>query len=236
MRKAFEVLKNTNAHIPFVMNDGTELCHLKIGNLWKVHYFDGNEWKRPDLSEIPEDCVECQISGIRDEYGAINLSFICGYSKINRNFETLKLVWFKGRTFDSLRMIGQTKAISGFINDEDYAIATVNHVSFLGRKFKLKLLPIVYRLSYDPIQKNLLFMTIGNGTEFRSYMIKEYKGYLFVSRLLYKGNCLYKMCSFKNEIYFASKFEENRRIEEVADFNDFEAIPIDWEELFEEVK
>lgn len=105
MRKAFEVLKGKNAHIPFIMNDGTELCHLKIGNLWKVHYFDGNSWKRSIFNGIPEDCVECQVSASKNKFGIIDLSFICGYSKINRNFEKLNLVHFKGKNVDELKMV-----------------------------------------------------------------------------------------------------------------------------------
>lgn len=97
MRKAFEVLKGKNAHIPFIINDGTELCHLKIGNLWKIHYFDGNSWKRQIFSGIPEDCAECQAYASKNKFGIINLSSICGYSKINRNFEQLNLVHFKGK-------------------------------------------------------------------------------------------------------------------------------------------
>src|SRR5574344_1720663 len=215
MRKAFELLKTSNAHIPWISNTGLEFCHMKIGNLWKIHYFDGTNWKRLKVPQIPDDCTECQVSSF-EQNGRIFVSFIAGYSRICREFDKLQLVWFSGNDINYLKLAGKIKAISGcLLPDGNITYATINKISMFGRNYRSSHYPFPFRMCYDPLNPYITLITMGNGSDFESLVAT--KNQLF--KITYDENCCYKMCCYKNEIYFATKNEDDRRIVEIEDLS-----------------
>ena len=83
----FNFDKNTFSHMPFVAYGSSpefkaeQFCCLQVGGKWKLHHFDGENWKRIN-TWLPNDSTECsptaefidgkwQIAPIKNKVGKL---------------------------------------------------------------------------------------------------------------------------------------------------------------------
>lgn len=197
-------------------------CCLMQDGKWKLHRFEGGEWKRI-ATGLPEDATECSPCAEYDPVsGKWRLSFIAGGFESGREF----YLYF----IDDLDNPNPEKIISadvGFVFKNRIAYGGRTGMFFIEDGVKTKAITFpdtefLYRVSYNPNNPHeLIFSGQRNDGELfsRVYNLATRKAY----ELSVDGTTAYKATFFNDDCYYAKRGEsgdsEERRIVKAQKFS-----------------
>ena len=230
----FDFIGNLQTHMPFATfgkDDGIiQTCCIMVEGLWKVHIFDGKEWRRVNTG-MPEDATECSPFIEYDPMSAMmSMTFIAGASK-EKGYMRFAMYRIDDLTHPSARKIidancgffwktilvhaGGAGAISIDKCDTTTAIEIRNceynyRVTSTGRSL------------FEILATGQM-----NGGEIFTWLIDTHfkKAYAITSN----GEPLYKPCLINGEWYHCRKIGEGFEDRKIEKADNVALIPLDWD-------
>lgn len=202
----FDFEPGKKAHMPFVAPDKNgkpfELCCMPVNGVWKLHCFDGGEWRRLKTGR-PANETECAPTAELQE-GIWNVTFIAGSTEENpRNY----LYFMRGLDSIPERIMA---ADVGYMRENWIVHGLRRGPLYLSNGKWEKVLEIaglqyLYRVSYDPGNPSFILISgqLLDGNVFTW-------GYDLLHNQLLKlttadGKPVYKCAFWQNQLFYAEK-------------------------------
>ena len=230
----FNFDKTIFSHMPFVAYGSSpefkaeQFCCLQVGGKWKLHHFDGENWKRIN-TWLPNDSTECSPTAELID-GKWQVSFIAGGTNPDRKFRLYKIADLENPQPEVV-----CEAEVGFVWKNRIVFGKRSgglYVSDASKTQKLTFANVeyLYRVSYNPSNPNeLLISGQYNSGELFSWACNVNARTLH--SLCVNGKPAYKAAFFGNILYYAERgnsdgFEERH----IASSESYEKTPLSFDE------
>lgn len=204
-------------------------CCLQVNNKWKLHYFDGQTWKRINTA-LSEDATECSPTA---EYanGKWQVSFIAGGFEADRRFYLYKIIGLENPKPQKI-----VQADVGFLWKNKIVYGSrIGEVRIAGGKsitlLKFPEVKYLYRVSYNPNNpQELLISGQDKSGKLFSWICNPIAKHL--QSICVNDNPAYKAALFKGTLYYAKR-NDNTGFEErhVVATNTFETSELCFSDL-----
>lgn len=224
----FDFTPGTNAHMPFAAPDQNgmpfELCCRPVNGVWKLHCFDGTEWKRIQTGR-PEQETECAPTAEWSD-GEWNLTFIAGSTPETPRNYLYRMRGIKGTAEriapadvgycrENWTVSGQKRGPLHIFNGQWTKTLEIAGMQYL------------YRVSYDPGNPSMMLLS---GQRFDGSVFTW--GYDLIHPQLLNlttsdGKPVYKCALWKNQLFYAEKTGSDFESREIRRADAWSAEPID---------